>query len=756
MTVFYAIKINATATDVEIGGIRYTVYDNSKYAIAWNVIDGYEGDFEILDSVSYEGKMYPVTEMPQTIFYNIKIDNLYVRCHPKSYNFLSFVSKSAIIYVHGSELEKVKQYSEKNINTIEKFWISQKTEQLGAVSFELTQTPYCGNVELVSVMANNETLQAVDGKYVVKDLMPGTKYEICLNWKIQQEADCEYGVDKEYVCTATPLINVRAVAVGYKDIKFKIEASSDETMSPTEISCNIRGLYGGDGEGIEERHFNFDNIKADENGMVYLNDLVPCTYLYIEPFAVYKNKRYEGSARNLDTRDPNIKIDYEATQTTLTIKNITAEADPISFQLLRYKNDQEYEIYPFTGENITLKNLLPDKSYYFYVRAFYDNGHYSQSYIWLKTLPITPSIEMSNGATSIHIIGKENVGNATLMRSYFEGYENQGNELVFTGLKPETPHEFTFVVETKEGGINKTTTSFSLDKLSFETLAPKVVGNNSVIVCAKSNIADDETNAGFEWRKFDAPDMIQSKQGYGIVYDGMLEGRINNLSNDSYYKARPFYKDNDGTYYYGEWIGFDPSDFSFFEPTVHTYATYNAEATSATLRGSVLQGTDDIKEQGFEYWAEGNAQQSATRAIDGTNKVIATGQNMSVTISDLTAAKTYCFRTYAQTDKNIFYGETQKFTTPSVNAIEAISANGNGNLAIKLRGDRNVEFSVDGTASEKCRFIVVSLCGQVITNGQVTADGSWHAICDNNIDPGLYILNVMGRNGNASRKFVVK
>ena len=87
LTVFYAIKINATATDVEIGGIRYTVYDNSKYAIAWNVIDGYEGDFEILDSVSYEGKMYPVTEMPQTIFYNIKIDNLYVRCHPKSYNF---------------------------------------------------------------------------------------------------------------------------------------------------------------------------------------------------------------------------------------------------------------------------------------------------------------------------------------------------------------------------------------------------------------------------------------------------------------------------------------------------------------------------------------------------------------------------------------------------------------------------------------------------------------------------------------------
>ena len=159
LTVFYAIKINATATDVEIGGIRYTVYDNSKYAIAWNVIDGYEGDFEILDSVSYEGKMYPVTEMPQTIFYNIKIDNLYVRCHPKSYNFLSFVSKSAIIYVHGSELEKVKQYSEKNINTIEKFWISQKTEQLGAVSFELTQTPYCGNVELVSVMANNETLR---------------------------------------------------------------------------------------------------------------------------------------------------------------------------------------------------------------------------------------------------------------------------------------------------------------------------------------------------------------------------------------------------------------------------------------------------------------------------------------------------------------------------------------------------------------------------------------------------------------------
>lgn len=60
-------------------------------------------------------------------------------------------------------------------------------------------------------------------------------------------------------------------------------------------------------------------------------------------------------------------------------------------------------------------------------------------------------------------------------------------------------------------------------------------------------MSDYETGAGFEWRKTDAPNVVVSKFGSGIIYNGMLEGRINNLSTSSYYKVRPFYKASDGT-----------------------------------------------------------------------------------------------------------------------------------------------------------------------------------------------------------------
>ena len=48
---------------------------------------------------------------------------------------------------------------------------------------------------------------------------------------------------------------------------------------------------------------------------------------------------------------------------------------------------------------------------------------------------------------------------------------------------------------------------------------------------------------------------------------------------------------------------FDPSDFSYFEPTLHTYEAVDISSNSATIKAYILAGTDDIIEQGFEYWS---------------------------------------------------------------------------------------------------------------------------------------------------------
>ena len=241
-----------------------------------------------------------------------------------------------------------------------------------------------------------------------------------------------------------------------------------------------------------------------------------------------------------------------------------------------------------------------------------------------------------------------------------------------------------YYVTTKKGSIEEKSVKFTTPALEFNMLTPKVVNSTTAVVCAETNISDDETGAGFEWRKVDAPDVVPSKSGAGRVYDGTLEGRLNNLSSDSYYKVRPFYTSAAGRTYYGEWIGFDPSDFSYFEPTVHTYPVTGMTHNSARLKGYVMAGTDDIEEQGFQYWPA-NAERSQARYALATTTtagdvttVLASGQVMTAELNDLTPNTSYHYRAFVRTKGGTTYGEEQSFTTEAdltaVGGIEAESA----------------------------------------------------------------------------------
>ncbi len=186
-----------------------------------------------------------------------------------------------------------------------------------------------------------------------------------------------------------------------------------------------------------------------------------------------------------------------------------------------------------------------------------------------------------------------------------------------------------------------------------------------------TNISEEETNVGFQWKKYDAPESLKPSEGYSAIYDGQLEGYIRNLQSTSYYNVRAFYKSAAGNYHYGDWVTFDPSDFSYFEPTVHTYAAEAVTASSARVKGYVLAGTDEITEQGFEYWPLGTDESKArsVRAMkaesapDGVQTVFAKGQVMTVELSDLHPATTYCLRAFVKTSAGKTYGEEQTFTT---------------------------------------------------------------------------------------------
>ncbi|MBP3744646.1 MAG: hypothetical protein J6I34_04420 [Prevotella sp.] len=200
---------------------------------------------------------------------------------------------------------------------------------------------------------------------------------------------------------------------------------------------------------------------------------------------------------------------------------------------------------------------------------------------------------------------------------------------------------------------------------------------------AESNVDDAETNVGFEWRRTDWTDDFKSNTGTAYMYEGTMEGYIRNLYAEKLWKFRPYYLADDGTYYYGDWMGLDPTNTSYFEPTVHTYANINIEGNTALVKGYALGGTDKITVQGFKYWKAANLAPNGDLALEArkaspaipadAQTIEAEGRVMEATLSGLDYECTYSYVAFAKTDEGTFYGEVKTFTTgPNTTGIEVV------------------------------------------------------------------------------------
>ena len=243
------------------------------------------------------------------------------------------------------------------------------------------------------------------------------------------------------------------------------------------------------------------------------------------------------------------------------------------------------------------------------------------------------------------------------------------NTILLTGMYPNTVNDLVFYSQllNATNWIEGATIEVIPPALEFTTLTPKVVSAGTAIVAASTNISDYETNVGFEWRKDNAPEGSASKSGAAIICNGVMEGRLLNLGTD-WWKARPYYEAADGTRYYGDWAYIDPTDASYFEPTVHTYAMPTSPTgNQVQVRGYVMTGTDEVTEQGFEYWF--NSDPKAPSRIpaatsDSIYRVTASGQVMTAVLKDLAYSTTYTCRAYAVADGKTYYGEEVQFLTP--------------------------------------------------------------------------------------------
>lgn len=376
--------------------------------------------------------------------------------------------------------------------------------------------------------------------------------------------------------------------------------------------------------------------------------------------------RYDVEGLTYSVKVSEIKSPYF--DNTIAIKNVQAVVYNGTSEVKRIilKESDNYINGLVWNTNYTLKIIVTEESGNTYILDTFDFSTDSG-----------PKMSTTIGPTSVTITAI--FGNEADRgdRCWWElnGKTYEGTVLQAISLMPNSQYSAVFKIS-YNGRNYSTTQSFSTSELTFKTLNPKGVSATCSIVAAETNISADEPRVGFQWKKYDAPASLAPTEGYAVVCDGLLEGYIKNLQSAFYYNVRPFYKDADDNYYYGDWVTFDPSDFSYFEPTVRTYPVESVTSSSVTIRGYALPGSDNIRSQGFQYWKndETYVSEMLPLANNAVHTIEVSGQLMTATLDDLEAGATYAYRAFVQTDTGYTYGEEHTFTTMGLSTISTVEA----------------------------------------------------------------------------------
>ena len=318
-----------------------------------------------------------------------------------------------------------------------------------------------------------------------------------------------------------------------------------------------------------------------------------------------------------------------------------------------------------------ITGLTPNCSYLLCPWVQFKGEKYKGNYNTFQTSLVDVYDEITLTPTSVYLAGGySSIGDAIVTNSFFTYKGENMKTLYLTGLDPNTTYYYSHTIETMTGN-QVTGSSFRTPALSMMAQPVKMLTNTAVMFEAETNMIDEETMVGFEWRRYDAPDEMPSTKVYSPVFGGKIAGTLKNLSENVYYKYRPFYTSNSGKSYYGNWVAFLTADAGVvYEPVVYTYNSPAVAQTEATLQGVALRGSDEISEQGFEYWKSGN---------NTVTKVTATGERMSKKVTGLQSGAKYTFRAFLSTGGETRYGNEVEFVTLS-NSLD-VNLDGEINIA---------------------------------------------------------------------------
>ena len=245
------------------------------------------------------------------------------------------------------------------------------------------------------------------------------------------------------------------------------------------------------------------------------------------------------------------------------------------------------------GEKTKLTGLKPEWTQVVNMKISLGEVSYALDETKFETASLAPTLDANTTASSITMNCSYTKGDAKVQnpRIVFVLYEDTipltGSSHKVLGLRPNFTYGCEYLIDVPYGDGEPETYSSDIKYVKTKELVlnmqqPKVISAGNVIVAANTNIDEDETNFGFEWRRTDWTNEFGSQYGKGILYEEQMEGYIRNLNTEKLWKVRPYYyRESEDIHHYGDWVGIDPSKTSYYYTTDHTYEKNSDERNGA-------------------------------------------------------------------------------------------------------------------------------------------------------------------------------
>lgn len=515
----------------------------------------------------------------------------------------------------------------------------------------------------------------------------------------------------------------------YSGISFKFQLQDDTSVSSVK--------------------WNNEELTPDNNGVYFIKNYTGRGDLTVQ----YSNgtDKYHYS---LCTLIPKVSISSSrSSQTSLGFNinySVDVETQPSSVGVV-INGAQEY----FANEQnfVEIRNLKPETTYNVTPFAIYNGVRFKGSESSYKTSGFNLTISVKSIGASYIIAEGGYKENGEQVTGYGFALE-KNNTVVFDNgiqfksyrLNPGTRYKIFFGIETSSNGRYWVEKEITTSEINWENIQSTAVSLTSARLKAQVN-CDSLCSTGFEWRRIDSPDLIPSTKVSCPTINNSLQGVLNNLNPDVYYKFRPYYVVDESTTYYGEWVGLFTGDANvYFAPEVETYAPSVSSGT-VTLSGFVLPGTDDVLSQGFEIRLLSNR----SRGENEWQTYNAPGIFMQSSLE--LSNGNYEVRTFAQTKIDTTYGDIISFSVSDNAGINDVLSDNYSLFEITVN-NRTISISSNRSENMIADISLYDISGNLIDFKHESIDNTKKLLFEN-LSPRLYFVVIKSKLQSVSKKILV-